>query len=106
MSIGSRRLGWVPGIVLRTKVLIAPVPGPVCANAADAFIDGAESGVLEEVIVIGSRIPLAAQERAQDVKIFTRADIDRSGQTTLTDFLNTSPDVSLASTEKMFQNPF
>jgi iron complex outermembrane recepter protein len=60
--------------------------------------------VLEEVIVTGSRIPLATQERAQDVKIFPRADIDRSGQTTLTDFLNTIPDVSVASTENLFQN--
>jgi iron complex outermembrane receptor protein len=64
----------------------------------------ANTGVLEEVIVTGSRIPLAAQERAQDVKIFTRADIDRSGQTTLTDFLDTISDVSVASTENLFQN--
>jgi AraC family transcriptional regulator len=64
----------------------------------------AKPDVLEEVIVTGSRIPLAAQERAQEVKIFTRADIDRSGQTTLTDFLNTIPDVSVASTENLFQN--
>src|ERR1700693_3476885 len=41
----------------------------------------AKPGVLEEVVVTGSRFPLAARERAQDVKIFTRADIDRSGQT-------------------------
>jgi len=36
-----RRLGSVPGILLRTTVLIASVI-PVCANAADAVIDGAE----------------------------------------------------------------
>jgi iron complex outermembrane receptor protein len=65
----------------------------------------AKAGVLEEVVVTGSRIPLATQDRAQDVKIFTRADIDRSGQTTLTDFLNTIPAVSVASTENLFQNP-
>src|SRR5258708_24638036 len=63
------------------------------------------SDQLEEVVVTGSRIPLAAQERAQDVTIFTRADIDRSGQTTLTDFLNTISDVSVGSTENLFQNP-
>jgi iron complex outermembrane recepter protein len=72
-----------------------------CAGATAA---DANPGVLDEVIVTGSRIPLAAQERAQDVLIFTRADIDRSGQTTLTDFLNTIPDVSVASTENLFQN--
>jgi iron complex outermembrane recepter protein len=97
--------------VLRACLVIAlPLFACASANAADAS-DGqttkerATAAVTEEVIVTGSRIPLAAQERAQDVKIFTRADIDRSGQTTLTDFLNTIADVSVASTENLFQNP-
>ena len=64
----------------------------------------AKSGELEEVVVTGSRIPLNGQEGAREVKVFSRADIDRSGQTTLTDFLNTIPDVSVASTENLFQN--
>ena len=42
MTTRPRRLGSVPGILLRTTVLIAPILGPVCANAADVPIDGAE----------------------------------------------------------------
>jgi len=64
----------------------------------------AKSGELEQVTITGTRIPLTGPEGAQEVKVFTRADIDRSGQTTLTDFLNTLPDVSVASTENLFQN--
>ena len=75
------------------------------ADAVDSQSAELPQAALGEVIVTGSRIPLAAQDRAQDVKIFTRADIDRSGQSTLTDFLNTIPDVSVASTENLFQNP-
>jgi outer membrane receptor protein involved in Fe transport len=42
MTMRPRRPGSVPGILLRTTVLIAPVLGPVCANAADALNGGAE----------------------------------------------------------------
>jgi iron complex outermembrane receptor protein len=50
---------------------------------------------LEEVIVTGSRIPIAArQQQVQPVRSYTREDIARSGQTTMGEFLNTLPDVS------------
>src|SRR5258705_2523535 len=54
---------------------------------------------LEEVIVTGSRIPTLAGQGAQDVKIYTREKIEQSGQTTVANFLNTLPDVSIAVTE-------
>ncbi len=50
--------------------------------------------VLEEVVVTGSRIPLAANQEAQEVKVYTREQIEQSGQTTVVDFLNTLPSVS------------
>jgi iron complex outermembrane receptor protein len=50
---------------------------------------------LEEIVVTGSRIPLAAgQKQVQPVQTYTREDIARSGQGTLGEFLNTLPDVS------------
>jgi iron complex outermembrane recepter protein len=53
---------------------------------------------LEEVLVTGSRIPAAAKDGgAQDVKVYERKQIDQSGQTSVSDFLNTLSDVSLAS---------
>ncbi len=42
MTMRPRRPGSVPGILLRTTLLIAPVLVPVCANAAGALLDGAE----------------------------------------------------------------
>jgi iron complex outermembrane receptor protein len=60
---------------------------------------------LEEVIVTGSRIPIASgQERAQPVQIYSREDINRSGQTTVGDFLNTLPDVSINNVEGDFES--
>src|SRR5437773_411001 len=58
---------------------------------------------LEEVVVTGSRIPLTATEGSQDVKVYAREQIDQSGQTTVADFLNTLPDVSISTNENAFQ---
>jgi iron complex outermembrane recepter protein len=65
--------------------------------------DTTRSAGLEEVVVTGSRIPLPANEGPQDVKIYTREQIDQSGATTVSEFLNTLPDVSLSITENGFQ---
>ena len=54
---------------------------------------------LEEVIVTGSRIPVAANQGAQEVHVYTKEAIEQSGQTTVADFLNTLPSVSIATTE-------
>jgi iron complex outermembrane receptor protein len=54
---------------------------------------------LQEVIVTGSRIPTAAANEVQPVRSYTRDDILESGQTTVADFLNTLPDVSVSSSE-------
>jgi len=58
---------------------------------------------LEEVIVTGSRIPQAAKEGAQDVKVYAKQQIEQSGQATVADFLNTLPDVSVAIAENGHQ---
>jgi iron complex outermembrane recepter protein len=54
---------------------------------------------LQEVIVIGSRIPLATHEGPQPVQTYTQEQIGASGQTTVADFLNQLPDVSISSSE-------
>lgn len=58
---------------------------------------------LEEVLVTGSRIPVTAKEQAQPVLVFTSADIERSGRTTVADFINTLPQVSVNSSTGNFQ---
>jgi iron complex outermembrane receptor protein len=53
---------------------------------------------LEEVIVTGSRIgTVAGGQQVQPVRTYTRKDIEQSGQSTATDFLNSLPDVSVSS---------
>jgi iron complex outermembrane recepter protein len=61
---------------------------------------------LEEVVVTGSRLPGATKEGAQEVKIYTREQIEQSGQTTVSDFLNTLPDVSVSIGETGNQTVF
>ena len=56
-----------------------------------------KAALLEEVIVTGSRIPTVAGQQVVPVRGYTREQLDRSGQTRITDFLNTLPDVSLGS---------
>lgn len=52
---------------------------------------------LQQVTVTGSRIPLAVSQQAIPVRVYTSEDIERSGQTTVVDFLNTLPQVSVPS---------
>jgi iron complex outermembrane receptor protein len=63
----------------------------------------AKPAALEEVIVTGSRLPVVTRDTSQDVKIYPRQQMDESGQTTLSGFLNTLPDVSVSTTENSFQ---
>lgn len=53
---------------------------------------------LDEIVVTGSRLASNAKEGGQDVLKFTRQQIDNSGQTSVSDFLNTLTDVSVATT--------
>ncbi len=59
---------------------------------------------LEQVVVTGSHIPLTAAQQAQPVQVYTRQDIDRSGQTTVADFLNDLPQVSMVNIGNAFQD--
>ncbi len=49
--------------------------------------------------VTGSRLARASVEGAVAVNVYTREDIDRSGQGTVSDFLNTLPEVSMGTPE-------
>src|SRR5882762_5603244 len=55
--------------------------------------------ILEEVVITGSRIPEIPGQSVQPVRRYSRQDIERSGETTLTDFLNRLPDVSVSGSE-------
>lgn len=57
----------------------------------------------ETVVVTGSRIPTQIGDSTHDVRVYNRDDIDKTGQNTVSDFLNTLPTVSQASTDNVFQ---
>src|SRR6266853_5563795 len=84
-----------------------PSNGPVQASAGESGLekDLTRTAQLEEVIVTGSRIPAHAKEGAQEVKVYTREKIEQSGQTTVVDFLNTLPYVSVSIGENTLQTP-
>jgi iron complex outermembrane receptor protein len=54
---------------------------------------------LEQVVVTGSRIPTVEGRQALPLMSYSKEDIEQSGQTTITDFLNTLPDVSISNVE-------
>lgn len=56
------------------------------------------SAPIEEVIVTGSRLNQSAQDSAVPVSVYTRKQIDDSGTSTVTEFLNTLPQVSVQTT--------
>jgi iron complex outermembrane receptor protein len=58
---------------------------------------------LEEVVVTGSRLRQSSDGASQKVDVYTSEAIDRSGQTTLGDFLNTIPQVSTVTDPSGFQ---
>jgi outer membrane cobalamin receptor len=58
-----------------------------------------EAVQLPEVTVVGSRLPTAELQTAQDVHIYYHPRIEQSGQSTVSDFLGTLPEVSLLSPE-------
>jgi iron complex outermembrane receptor protein len=59
---------------------------------------------LEGVVVTGSRIPRTAKEGSQEVRTYTKEQIDNSGQTTIADFLSTLPEVSTVSIDSPVGN--
>ena len=59
--------------------------------------DAGNSETVETVVVVGSRIPQVAKVGAQEVRTYTKARIDQSGQGTVADFLSTLPEVSTSS---------
>lgn len=58
---------------------------------------------LEEIVVTGSRIAVRGGG-PQEVQVYTRAQIDDSGQSTVAGFLNTLPAVSVSLSDNVFVN--
>jgi iron complex outermembrane receptor protein len=101
-----------PGIALRLFVLAGLALCGTSAEAAETNSDQApppdvtklsgaravqpEPVKLEAVVVVGSRLPAAEGQTAQDIHIYDLERIEQSGQSSVGDFLATLPEVSLA----------
>src|SRR5579863_4134057 len=57
---------------------------------------------LDEIVVTGSRIPVAATQGPQELQAFSREQIEQSGQSSISDFLNTVPVVAVSSFENFY----
>ena len=68
-------------------------PGPSTVEKQDEQASKKKPVQLEEVVVTGSRLPTKTKEGAQPVMVYTKEQIERSGQTSVAEFLNTLPDV-------------
>src|SRR5258708_4819653 len=95
---GTKPAPTLPMLALAGLALVgAPLRAADVDN--DAQAKRTPTGQLEKIVVVGSRLPAAEAQTAQDVHIYERERIERSGQTTLSDFLATLPEVSLNSVE-------
>lgn len=85
----------------RTFVLRrAPATKEDAANAAAARSAAAAAETeMEAVVVTGSRLSRTSVEGPVPVNVYMREEIERSGQTTVSDFLNTLAEVSVATPE-------
>jgi iron complex outermembrane receptor protein len=81
-------------------------PQAVEKNKGEESDSKKKTAGLEEIVVTGTRIPVSAKDGPQDVKVYTSEQIAQSGQSTVADFLNTRPEVSLQSTESGTQTPY
>lgn len=98
--------GLTPQYVSDRSIALVPesetsagTPDTVTTEKQAEQASGKKYVQLEEVVVTGSRLTRATAEGAQEVKVYSRERIDQSGQTSVADFLNTLPDVSVGSSE-------
>src|ERR1700739_4303785 len=89
----NRRGGGSQGIVV--AALVGGFPVAALPQATASAQDTTEAAQSEEIVVTGTRLELSKGEGPQEVQVYTEETIRRSGQTTVGDFLNTLPGVSL-----------
>lgn len=82
---------------LATRLLVAGMA--FCSFDADAADEDNGITQLKDVAITGSRLPASEAKGALDVHVYDRERIERSGRSTVTDFLATLPEVSLNSVE-------
>jgi iron complex outermembrane recepter protein len=77
---------------------------PKSGESTDVDQKSKKNPGLEEIVVTGSRIPQTAKAGGEPVRIYTKEQIESSGQTSVSDFLNTLPDVSILASPALYGN--
>ncbi|MDK9723876.1 MAG: TonB-dependent receptor [Sterolibacteriaceae bacterium MAG5] len=80
----------MPHPIARSALVLGLACPLVCSSAA------AESGELDAVVVTATRQPMRVSELVNDITVIERAEIERAGQVTLSDFLARQPGVQQA----------
>lgn len=81
-------------VIRRAPQAAAPAPQPAPARAATPAAEEDEPVELARLDVTGSRLKLSEVEGPQPLLIFQREEIERSGQSSVMEFLRTLPEVS------------
>ena len=90
--------------VSTTRLTQANAPGAAVGETSAEKSGGGpakrieDQATINEIVVPGSRLAARGKEGAQDVLSYSKQQIDSSGQTSVSDFLNTITDVSVATT--------
>lgn len=73
---------------------------PASSDTAQESSGDATAGASNygEIVVVGSRLSKSAKDSAVPVNVYSREKIDRSGASSVADFLNTLPEVSVQTT--------
>jgi iron complex outermembrane recepter protein len=73
-------------------------------TAAGAAAEVGTTNQSQTIVVVGSRIPQQGKQGAQEVRTYTRKQIDQSGQSSVADFLSILPEVSTSSIDSQLGN--
>jgi outer membrane receptor protein involved in Fe transport len=84
-----RRLTVASSSLAFAGVLICA--GPLMAQRSPTVSEGRDGGFLEEVIVTGTRLPLALSDTFAPVTVLSRADIENGGANSIGDVLQALP---------------
>ena len=90
---------------LLSAVLIGTSPA-LLAQESPSSATEAETETLDRIVVTGSSIPRTGTESASPVQIVTREEIDRTGKSTIADYLQTLTSDGQGSIPKSFGNGF
>jgi iron complex outermembrane receptor protein len=93
------------GLSLAVSLILLPAMIPLAAHAQET-VPAEDATNLDKIVVTGSNIPRTDTETASPVQVITRQEIDRTGKTTVAEYLQTLTSDGAGSIPKSFGNGF